>query len=726
MSARRDLSRRLFLKSGLVATAGFGLAFHLPEIACRATAIAEPFAPNALLSIEPSGAVRIVVPRSEMGQGVRTSLPMIVAEELEADWTRIEVVQAIAGPPFRSLRTSGSGSIYGGWRALRTVGATAREMLLTAAATEWNVARTECRAENSTVIHVPTGRRATYGDLATAAAKVPVPKPEDVPLKDPKAFRIVGTRVRRVDGPAIVAGTAVYGMDVRVPGMKTAVIARCPVLGGSLETFDAARTRKITGVRDVVRVSTGIAVVADTTWAAIRGREALDVSWDEGPNRAFDSTAYAAELEAAARRAGVVTRREGEGAAALAKGARSIEALYTYPYQVHAPVEPANCVADVRKDSCEIWAPTQAPDTIREQVAARFGIPPERVRVHVTLLGGAFGRRLGIDYALEAAETSKAIGAPAHLVWTREDDTRNGFFQPSSAHLLRGAIDASGNPVAWAHTKASFPHSAFGAPSAAELQSSEYLRDSAWGAYDVPYSIPNIETSYVPVASPVPTGPWRSVYSPSCTFARESFVDEMAHAAGRDPLAFRLALLAKDRTVRAGELTLDQGRLARVLELAAEKAGWDKPLPKGWGRGIAANIYDQDTFIAYVVEVSHEGGRVRVRRVVCAADPGVIVNPNGAEAQIEGGIMFGLSTALCGEITIRKGRVEQSSYADYPVMRIDEAPAIEIHLVASNAQPAGLGEPPVPPIAPALANAIFAATGRRMRHLPIRFEEPKR
>jgi isoquinoline 1-oxidoreductase beta subunit len=721
-------SRRTFLKATGAAGAGLALSFYLPTEACAdetPAKDAKEFVPNAFLRIGTDGRVTITVPRSEMGQGVRTSLPMILAEELEADWTRVVVEQAVPGPAFARLRTSGSGSVYAAWRPLRVAGATAREMLVTAAAARWSVERATCRAENGSVVHAQTGRRLGYGDLAAAAAAVPVP--QNPPLKDPKQFRIVGTRVPRYDGPQIVVGSARFGLDVRVPGMKRATIARCPVLGGKVGRFDDRKARAVPGVRAVVAVSTGVAVVADTTWAALEGRKALEVTWDEGPNRAFASGAYREQLATAARGTGQgmpgkPTRREGQGAAALAGAATKLDALYTYPFQVHAPIEPANAVADVRRDRCEIWAPTQNPDRIRTDAAALLGLAPDAVRVNVTLLGGAFGRRLGIDYAIEAVEVSRAAGAPVQVVWSREDDTRHGFFQPASAHYVRGGLDASGKLVAWTHTKAGYLQNLFGRPPADQLADPDFWQIPSWGVYDIPYSIANIETAYVEVEAPVPNGPWRAVFSPGSTFARECFLDELAHAARRDPLAFRLDLLSPGRTVQAGGLALDQGRLARVLTLAGEKAGWGTPLPKGWGRGVAANIYDGDTYIAYVVEASVEAGRVRARRVVCACDPGAVVNPLGAEAQIEGGILFGLSTAIGGEITIRDGRVEQSSFDDYPVVRMDEAPRIEIHLAPGGDSPAGLGEPPVPPIAPALANAVFAATGRRLRALPFRFE----
>lgn len=725
MSDPFKTNRRCFIKAISTSSAALVLGFHLPVAAKAGDAQAAPhapFAPNAYLRIDRDGTVTVTVTRSEIGQGVRTSLPMIVAEELEADWSRIAVTQATTGLGFRSLGTGGSWSIGGNWTPLRTAGATAREMLVSAAAAAWGVDRATCRADNGSVVHAPTGRRLGYGALVDAASKLPVPA--SPPLKDPKTFTIIGTRRPRIDGLPIVTGTATFGLDVRVPGMKFAAILRSPVIGGRVATWDAARAMATPGVRAVVPVSSGLAaglaVVADSTWAALKGRESLIVAWDEGPNASFDGAAFRAKLEQAARGTSIVTRRDASSAGS-AVPARTIEATYEYPFQAHATLEPMNAVADVTAHLCRIWAPTQAPDRVRERVAKQLGRPVENVTVHVTMSGGGFGRRLGVDYALEAAEVSAATGAAVQVIWSREDDMRHGHFQPASAHRMTGAVDAKGAPVAWKHTKAGSYLSVLGAPTAEERVSAEYWRDSSWGAYDNPYSIPGLETAYAPVDSPVPTGPWRAVYAPSCGFARESFLDELAHAAGRDPLAFRLALLKPGNTFKAGNLTIDQGRLRAVLTLAAGKAQWDRRLPAGWGRGIAGNVYDGDTCLAYVAEVSRgSDGTIRVERVVCAVDCGIAVNPSGVEAQIEGGIAFGLSTVLGGEITIRRGRVEQSSYADYPVIRMDQMPKVEIHIVPSALSPTGMGEPPVPPLTPAVTNAIFNATGIRIRRLPMR------
>lgn len=726
MSDPYKTNRRCFIKAISTSSAALVLGLHLPvsaQVGDKPGAPAKVFAPNAFLRIDRDGSVTITVTKSEIGQGVRTSMPMIVAEELEADWSRITVTQATTGLGFRSLGTGGSWAIGGNWTPLRTAGATAREMLVAAAAGIWSVDRAACRAENGSVVHSASGRRLGYGELVEAASKLPVPA--NPPLKDPKDYTIIGTRRLRMDGRPIVTGTATFGLDVRLPGMRFATILRSPVLGGRIAKYDGARAMAVAGVRAVIPVSAGlaagVAVVADSTWAAFRGRDVLDVSWDDGPNAAFDGKAFRATLEQSSRTTGIVTRKDAVAPGATAAAARTIEASYEYPFQAHATLEPMNCTAHVGAGRCDIWAPTQAPDRIRERVAKIIGQPVEAITVHVTLSGGGFGRRLGVDYALEAAEVSMAVKAPVQVIWSRADDMRHGHFQPASAHRMEGSLDAKGAPVAWKHTKAGSYLSILGAPTAEERVTPKYWADASWGAFDNPYSIPALETAYVPVDSPVPTGPWRAVYSPSCSFARESFLDELANAAGRDPLEFRVSLLEPARTFKAGNLTIDQGRLRNVLLLAADKAQWARRLPAGWGRGIAANVYDGDTCLAYVAEVSiGKDGSIRVERMVCAVDCGIVVNPGGVEAQIEGGIAFGLSTVLGGEITIRKGRVEQSSFRDYPVIRMDQMPRVEIHIVRSTVSPTGMGEPPVPPVAPAVTNAIFNASGVRVRRLPLR------
>jgi isoquinoline 1-oxidoreductase beta subunit len=676
------------------------------------------FRPNAWLRIDGDGAVTITVGKSEMGQGVRTALPMLVAEELDVDLAGVSLLQAVPGPSFGRLRTGGSSSVYGSWGPLRKAGAAAREMLVSAASAHWGVEASECRSERGEVVHSPTGRRVAYGSLVEAASKLKVPT--DPRLKDPGKFRLIGRPTQRVDAPRIVTGHARYGLDTRVPGLLYAAVERSPVIGGRVARWDASRARAVPGVRQVLEIPSGVAVVGSDTWTAQKGRAALDVVWEEGPNAGFDSGAFRARLAEATGRPGRRSRRDGTGLDALASAARNLEAVYEYPFQAHAPLEPMNTIADVRGGGCEIWSPTQAPEEVRAEAAKILGLPLDAVIVNVTLIGGGFGRRLGLDYALEAVRVSKAVGAPVQVMWTRQDDMRHGHFQPASAHRLSAGLDASGALVAWGHRKAGSYLSIFPPPTEAEVKDPATWQDLSWGAYDIPYSIPAIETDYVLVDSPVLSGPWRAVFSPSCTFARESFLDEVAATVKRDPYQLRLDLLDAP-ILHVGSLTIDRGRLRRVLQTAATKGGWGQPLPKGRGRGIAANVYDGDTHMAMCAEVTVSDGTVKVDRIVVAVDCGPVVNPLGVEEQVESGVVWGLATVLFGEITIANGRVQQGSYGDYAVPRLRDVPRVETHLLpATVPQPSGVCEPPVPLVAPAVLNAVFAATGRRIRRLPVR------
>ena len=713
-------TRREFLKAGTLLATGLALELGADGRLRRVgeALAAEPdagtaFRPFAGLAIEPSGRTLITVGRVEMGQGVRTSLPMIVGDELDADWSRVEVETAMPGPDFQRMTTSGSWSTGGSYEPLRKMGARARAMLIAAAASRWGVNASTCRTESGRVLHPSSKRSLSYGELALEAAKQPLP--DDAPLKRPADFRLIGRRTPRRDGRAIVTGEARYGMDVRVPGMKFATIERRPVAGVTLRSLDDAAARRVPGVREVVRLSTGVAVVADHTWAALEGRRALRLTWEGGDEPRFDSAAYQARLLEASKGRGAVGREAGDVEKALAGAPRRLDAVYEYPFFVHAPLEPMNTVAHVHDGRCELWASTQAPNWVQEAVAKQLALPREKVYVRVPLLGGGFGRRLGVDYALEAAELSRAIQAPVQVMWTREDDTRHGFFQPAAAHRLAAGLDGTGRVVAWWHREAS---SAQNYRDRMDPANPELAAIHMWGGVDNPYVYGAMRAEFMLVEAPIPLGPWRAVFAPSNVMARECFLDEIARAVGKDPAALRLTLLA-ERDGANDALQAQRRRLAAVIRLAAEKSGWGTPLPPGRGRGIAAHVYDGETTLAQVAEVSIAGGSPRVHRFVCAIDCGPVVNPLGLEAVVESGVVWGLSQTLGGHITFRGGRVEQSSYADYPILRLSETPAIETHFIEGAKQPLGAGEQPVAPVAAAVLNALFAATGKRVRRVPV-------
>ncbi len=711
MSTSAQITRREFVET----SAGLVLAFYLPP---RSRAAA-PFAPNAWIRVGSDGLVTLTLDKSEMGQGSQTGLAMILAEELEADWATVRLGPVPENPAgwSRTMRTGGSNAIRSSWEPLRKAGAAAREMLVAAAAQMWKVDRATCRAERGAVVHVPTGRRLSYGTLAARAATLPVPA--DAPLKDPKDFRLIGTRVPRLDTPAKVDGSAVFGIDVNVPGMLIASIERSPVLGGRLKRLDADRTKAMPGVRHVVELApsswmgtngawaagcaAGVAVVAETYWQAVQGRGALEIDWDEGEAGTLDSAGIRAQLAALTDRPGVVAQSLGDAAAALTGAAKRIEAVYEVPFVHHATMEPMNCTAHVRADGVDVWAPTQNQGDAQRVAAELTGLPLERVRIHTTFLGGGFGRRLEPDFVSEAVRVSQAVGAPVKVIWSREDDMRNGFYRPTSYNRFAAGLDASGRPVAWTHRIAGTPLRLKFGPLEKGIDDS--LVD---GAIDLPYAIPNLLVDQAVLELPaVPRGPWRSVGVSHNGFVTECFLDEIAAAGGRDPFELRRELLR------------DKPRHRRTLELAAEKAGWGTPLSAGRGRGIALAEWGP-TVCVEVAEVQVDAdGSVRVSRVVCAVDCGPAVNVGQIEAQIQGGVVFGLSAALYGEITLERGRVVQGNFDTYPVVRMSDAPAVEVHIVPSTDPQGGTGEPGVPPIAPAVCNAIFAATGKRIRRLPI-------
>ncbi len=698
MSARPALDRRQFLKIGAAGTGGLLVAFYLPS---RFGSVAlEPGELNAFIHISPDDEVTFFIHKAEMGQGTVTSLSMLLAEELECDWTTIRTAFAGVDPKFgRSQGVYGSQSVRSSWTSLRRAGATAREMLLQAAAKKWGVDPLACRAERGTIVHDPTHARVRYGDVAAAASLLPPPAAP--PLKDPKDFRIIGRRIKRLDTPAKIDGSAEFGIDVRVPDMLYAVIARCPVFGGKVARFDPAAAMQVPGVRHVVEVSTGVAVVADNTWTAMEGRRALDVTWDEGPNAGISSDGLMKLFAEMTAEPGAEARRVGDAGAALAGAAKKIAAVYQVPYLSHTPMEPLNCTAHVTADTCEVWASTQGQSAAQQIAMQVTGFPASRVTIHTLYMGGGFGRRTAPDYIGEAVEVSKAVGAPVKLQWTRPDDTKHDRYRPASYARFRGGVDAQGWPVVWT---ASIACPSFNGPRPG------VDRAAVEGAADLMYAIPNILVEYHNPDARIPTHYWRSVGYSQNTFFTESFLDELAAAGGLDPLEVRRRLLA------------EHPRMGAALELAAGKAGWGTPLPAGRGRGLSV-VDNIGSFTAQVAEVSVTNGEVRVHRVVCAVDCGHVVNPAIIEQQIASGIIYGLSAALKGAITIEGGRVNESSFSSYDVIRMSEAPVVEVHIVPSQENPGGIGEASVPGIAPAVANAIFAATGRRVRRLPIRSEE---
>ena len=708
MRTLTPLTRREFLTVTAASGAGLLMGIHLPgarrfDFASAGTGA--PFTPNAWLNIDPSGTVTVTVAKSEMGQGVLTSLPMIVAEELDADWSSVKYEQATADEKYGSMGTGGSRSVRGSWTTLREAGAAARMMLLGAAARQWNVDPSSCTTEAGVVHHRATGRSVSYGDIAGRAALAGLPG--TIALKDPKSFRIIGRRTLRLDTPVKVDGSGKFGIDVRVPGMQYATVVHPPVYGATVKSFDARKAKALPGVKDVIPIDPGLAVIADSTWSALRGRETLTIEWNEGDQASATSATIAASLQEASLRPGAVAEKSGDPAAALGSAVVKIEAAFDAPFLAHATMEPMNCTASVGKDSCEIWAPTQVPQGAQQEAATLLGIPLRNVTVHTTLLGGGFGRRLQTDYVRDAVLCSKAAGTPVKMIWPREEDMQHDFYRPVSRHILSGGLDASGKPLVLTHRVV--------APSIGDQRRPGSLKDgldrgAVEGAVKPVYDIPNFLVEYVLARTPVPIGAWRSVFPSQNVFALECFIDEMAAAAGKDPCEFRLSLTARSP------------RAHGVLALAREKSGWEKPLPPGVFRGIACGPPAFfGSYVAHVAEISLNADRsVRVRRVVCAVDCGTAVNPESIEAQMEGAIVYGLSAALKGEITIDRGRVVQGNFDDYPLLTIDEMPHVEIHIVQSTEPPDGIGEPGLPPIAPAVANAVFAATGKRVRSLPIR------
>ena len=714
--------RRTFLKTSAAAGGGLVIGFYLPGARQIAEAAEGPTKLNAFVKIGTDGKVTFACGQSEMGQGVHNALAMMLAEELEVDFKDVRIEQGGIDPAFGNPRyigfkavggfqaTGGSSSIRNVGGNVRRAGAAARFMLVSAGAERMKVLQSECVAENGFVVHKPSGRKVSYGTIANDAATMMAP--DDPVLKQPSEFKIIGKATPRHDTPPKVRGATIYGLDVNRPGMLVATVARCPVFGGKVKSFNAERALKVPGVRKVVQISSGVAVVADGFWAAKKGRDALEVTWDEGPMAKVSSAGmYQSWAELAKSQTAAERLKTGDVGAALAGGAKRVQAAYEVPFLAHVCMEPMNATAHFKGDSVEIWAPTQAQSWNQHWVSQLTGLPPKVITIHTTYLGGGFGRRLESDYVLEAVETSRAAGnVPVKVVWTREDDLQHDFYRPASYNVLEATLDADGMPIAWRHRIVGASILQFFKTFGHFLRKDGMDPTSAQGAGDYfPYDIPNVLVDYVNDNPGVPSGFWRSVGNTQNGFLLESFVDELAHTAGKDPYQYRRQLFNKPHAAR----------LRAVLDLAAEKAGWGKPLPAGVHRGIAAH-FAYGSYCAEVAEVSvAKDGSVKVHRVVAALDPGWIVNPDTVAAQVEGAIFYGLTAALYGEITVKNGRVEQSNFHEYKIARMGEMPKVEVHILQGKGEQGGCGEPGANPIAPAVCNAIFVATGKRIRKLPI-------
>jgi len=714
------IDRRAFIRVAAGTTGALAVGIVSTRDVARAARRAAPDAAlSAFVEVSTDGRVTIVAKNPEIGTGMKTSLPMLIAEELDVDWSAVRVVQADYAAKYGDQFTGGSTGIWENWTPLRQAGAVARSMLIAAAAKRWNLEPSSCTTERGFVVHQVSGRRLSYGDLAADASAMPAPR--SVPLKDASRFRLIGTRVPVADAREIVTGQARYGLDASVPNMLIACIARAP-FGAKVVSFDDSAARSIEGFVRVVKLEAardplggaeGVAVLATSTWAAMKGRNALRVTWSDPPADASISNLERSFRDALTR-PGTVVHRDGNPEAAFA-GARVIEATYELPFLAHVPMEPVHYLADVRADRAELWGSTQVPENVVGRVASITGLKPSQITLHMNRSGGGFGRRLMDDYAAEAAALSKQVERPVKVVWTREDDIQHDFYRPAGHHRLRAVLAPNGGVTAYAHHVANTSRYAFAKNGQPPEKSEMYAEDFPVGC------VPNTLLEYTLVPSAIQAGAWRSTLHSANAFAVQSFIDELAHAAGRDPVQFRFDLLGAPRELPYtghGGPVFDTGRLAGVIRLMAERSGWPHKPAGGRAWGMAAH-FTFGSYVAHAVEVSAEKNAVRVHRVVSAVDCGTVVNVSGAEAQVQGGVIEGISAALYGGVTIEGGRVAQKNFGDYRLLRIDEAPRIDVHFVASHAEPRGLGEPPVPPVAPAIANALFALTGRRARRLPI-------
>jgi isoquinoline 1-oxidoreductase subunit beta len=719
MSGRKasaGMERRDFLKFSIAASGGLMIGFQFPgigKLAFAQQAGANTFMPNAFVRIGTDERVTVIVNHSEMGQGVYTSLPMLLAEELDADWTKIGFEPAPVDPKynhpaFGMQMTGGSSSVWSGMEQFHQAGAAARAMLIAAAAKQWKTNATTCRTESGAVFN--GSRKLTYGQLVGAAARLT--PPANVQLKDPKTFKLIGKPIKRLDTPEKLNGKAVFGIDVKLPGMLTAVVVRAPIFGAKMKSFDDSRARSMAGVRKIAAIPSGVAVIADSFWQAKMARDVIRVDWDEGSMQTFSTSQMMQQFREQAKSPGTSVRNDGDAAGALAKAAKKIEAVYEVPYLSHLMMEPLNCAVDLRQDSCEIWTGTQFQTVDRANAAKAAGLPNEKVQIHTTFLGGGFGRRANpqSDFVVEAIHVAKAAGAPVKVIWTREDDMAGGWYRPAFLHAIEGGLDASGNAVSWRSRLVGQSIMAGTLFAAMMMKGKNYDPSSVEGVDDLPYAIPNLAVESHQADVGIPVQWWRSVGHSHTAFATECFVDELAGLAEKDPYQFRRQLLGK------------QPRHLGVLDLAAKKAGWDKPVPKGIGRGIAVH-FSFGSYSAQVAEVSVTDGNIRVHRMVCAIDCGQYVNPGIIAAQTEGGAIFGASAALFQELTFDSGRLQQTNFNTFPVMRMNECPEIETYIVENNEKSGGIGEPGVPCAAPAIANAVFAVTGKRIRRLPIRLTE---